>query len=228
MHISHRPRRRWGDATTLLSTIPRESISMVFTDPPFGISTNKTRTPNSFSGYQPNKGAWDRVVPATQWVPSCIDALKPGGIFACFGVFGSLVPIWVCLEQDCRMRFQTHITWHKTNPAPCVHRRGLTLANEFILVYSKGANWHFDYAASKRQNHGTQQHNHIDCPAVRRQFGRTVKPPLLLQRYIELYCPRNGTVLDPFAGTGSILDAAQIMKRYSIGIELDRTLKGRT
>lgn len=193
---------------------------MIFTDPPFGISKKrKNRKRNLFSGYQENKGAWDEVVPASEWISLAIDRLKDGGIFACFGVFGSLVPIYLeCKRLD--LRFQTHITWHKTNPAPCVHRRGLTLANEFILVFSKGSHWYFDYKRSKKQNHGKQQHNHIDCPAVRRVDGRTRKPIQLTSRYIELWCRRNGIVLDPFAGTGSLLEAAEFVHRNSIGIEI--------
>jgi site-specific DNA-methyltransferase (adenine-specific) len=215
----------WGDCRKILSTIKPESVQMVFTDPPFGISKGRGhRTPNKYSSYQPNKGPWDEVVTAQEWVPLVVNCLAPGGIFMVFGVFGSLIPIFkACFRSG--LRFQTHISWHKTNPAPCVHRRGLTMANEFILVFSKGPKWYFDYPESKRQNKGKQQHNHIDCPAVKRISGRTRKPQTLVARYIKLYCPRNGLVLDPFAGTGSILEAAESVGRKALGIEIDKQLR---
>jgi len=45
-------------------------------------------------------------------------------------------------------------------------------------------------------------------------------PTMLPERLISVYSHRDDTILDPFAGTGSTLLAAQRMERYSCGIEL--------
>ena len=49
----------------------------------------------------------------------------------------------------------------------------------------------------------------------------TQKPVKPLQKLIETFCPQGGLVLDPFAGSGSTLAAAQLAGRKWLGIELD-------
>ena len=59
--------------------------------------------------------------------------------------------------------------------------------------------------------------------AVRSMHGRAIHPtekPLgILAPLIEYACPPSGLVLDPFAGSGSTLDAARQSGRRAIGIE---------
>jgi len=51
----------------------------------------------------------------------------------------------------------------------------------------------------------------------------TVKPIALMRWLIDLACPEGGTVLDPFAGSGSTGCAAVLSGRRFAGIELDDT-----
>jgi site-specific DNA-methyltransferase (adenine-specific) len=54
----------------------------------------------------------------------------------------------------------------------------------------------------------------------RQNFHPTVKPTALMQYLIRLVTPENGTVLDPFAGSGSTGKAAILEGKRFIGIEL--------
>ena len=49
----------------------------------------------------------------------------------------------------------------------------------------------------------------------------TVKPDALMEWLVTLITPERGTVLDPFAGTGTTLQAARDKGFNSIGIEQD-------
>ena len=49
----------------------------------------------------------------------------------------------------------------------------------------------------------------------------TQKPVSVLLPLIETYCAAGGTVLDPFAGSGSTLFAARMLGRKWLGVELD-------
>ena len=46
-------------------------------------------------------------------------------------------------------------------------------------------------------------------------------PLTLAKHFIEIYSKEGDTVLDPFAGVGTTMDAANILKRNSLGVELN-------
>lgn len=58
-------------------------------------------------------------------------------------------------------------------------------------------------------------------PTPRRNTHPTVKPIKLMAYLIELGCPRNGVVLDPFVGSGTTCIAAKQLGRRYIGIEIN-------
>lgn len=62
----------------------------------------------------------------------------------------------------------------------------------------------------------------IKVPSVRGQRRHPDEKPLgILTPIIEYACPEGGLVLDPFAGSGSTLDAARQRGRRAIGVEAD-------
>ncbi|MFD3741083.1 DNA-methyltransferase [Streptomyces sp. NPDC058629] len=58
-------------------------------------------------------------------------------------------------------------------------------------------------------------------PSVRRGIHPTQKPTEILVDLITYACPPGGLVIDPFAGSGSTLDAARQSGRRAIGVEAD-------
>ncbi|GAA2929398.1 site-specific DNA-methyltransferase [Streptomyces enissocaesilis] len=59
----------------------------------------------------------------------------------------------------------------------------------------------------------------LQAQSVRGGLHPTEKPLGILTPLIEYACPPGGLVLDPFAGSGSTLDAARQSGRHAIGIE---------
>lgn len=96
-----------------------------------------------------------------------------------------------------------------------------------------GPNKHARARAARTPHTGTIGAHHYEDDGTRLmrsvQFARSVrgglhpteKPAGLLDPLIRYACPPGGLVVDPFAGSGSTLDAARQCGRRAIGIEAD-------
>lgn len=91
-----------------------------------------------------------------------------------------------------------------------------------VRTSPKTANWHGEQGSSAWVDDGTRlTHSVIDVANLyyRGAIHPTEKPIGILDPLIRYACPPGGLVLDPFAGSGSTLDAARQSGRRGIGIE---------
>jgi len=133
-----------------------------------------------------------------------------------------LIPARFALAmQDKKWILRNDLIWHKPNALPLRESDRLNLAHEHFFHFVKKpsygrAKYYYDASALK-----TRQTDVVSVLVEPGEDGHTATfPKALIEPRILSCCPEEGTVLDPFCGTGRVLDVAITSNRKAIGFEL--------
>jgi len=111
------------------------------------------------------------------------------------------------------------IIWNKPNPMPESVRDRCTKAHEYIFLFSKNQNYHFDVDAIKEPTRRKRSvWNVTKKPYKGAHFA--VYPPELIEPCIKAGSEKGDIVLDPFMGSGTTAMVAKSLGRDYIGCEL--------
>lgn len=128
--------------------------------------------------------------------------------------------------QDAGWWIRSEVIWHKPNAHPESVRDRPTKAHETLFLLSKSQNYYYDVEAV-RGPIGRRLRTVWDIPTEPRKIlnGHTGNHPApmplaLARRCIAITTREDSVVLDPYAGSGTTLLAAQELERKWIGIEL--------
>jgi site-specific DNA-methyltransferase (adenine-specific) len=143
------------------------------------------------------------------------------------------------------------IIWSKPNPMPESVRDRCTKAHEYIFMLTKSPRYHFDHEAikepevcgrkrgpalhpdakstngngglSRRESNGTRNRRSVWTVTTKPFKGAhfATFPPDLIEPCILAGCPSDGTVLDPFGGSGTTAGVALAHGRQAILCELN-------
>lgn len=120
---------------------------------------------------------------------------------------------------------RSDIIWAKPNPMPESVTDRPTRAHEYIFLLTKSARYWYDAAAIRDIGaDGEKKNKRTVWTVAPAQYPRAhfaTYPPELIKPCILAGCPQGGTVLDPFAGSGTTLATAIELGRNAIGIELN-------
>src|SRR4029077_15821222 len=154
----HHLRIYQGDCLEILSSIPENSVDLVFADPPYFLS-NGGITCHARKMVSVNKSAWDKSRGPdanhdfnTAWLAACQRILKPNGsiwVSRTAHVIQSLrFPLQspgtapstqsvACAMQQLVFKLLNDISWVKPNPPPNLSCRYFTHATETIIWAAK-------------------------------------------------------------------------------------------
>ncbi len=223
-----------GDCRDVLPTLPAASFNCVVTDPPYGQTSL----------------AWDKPLRASEWLPEVARVLIRSGSVWIWGTLRSLAPLCMEAEA-LGWRIAQDVVWEKHNGATFHADRFRRVHEQAVQLYRSDTPWGDIFKEpvytndatartvrrKKRPPHtgniGESHYTSIDGgPRLARGVfharschGRAVhptqKPVDVILPLIKFSCPPGGSVLDPFAGSGTTAIAAGILKRRSTMIELN-------
>lgn len=226
-----------GDSFQILKKVKRESVDMIFADPPYFLS-NDGITCRGGKMISVNKASWDKLEPNKvttvadkhrfnrRWIRMCKRILKPNGSIWVSGTMHNIYSIGMALEQE-GFKIINNITWQKTNPPPNLACRCFTHSTETILWAQKNdkkSRHLFNYSAMKEMNDGKQMKDvwtgSMTKPSEKKDGKHpTQKPEYLLDRIVLASTEEGQTVLDPFCGSGTTGVSALRYGRNFIGID---------
>jgi site-specific DNA-methyltransferase (adenine-specific)/modification methylase len=235
-----------GDCINVLNKkIDKESIDLIFADPPYNLSGNGLKWKGNKTGgdwYMVNE-QWDKMTApeyikfTRKWLGACDRVLKDKGSIYIACSYHNIAEVMIVLKQ-LDFKINNIITWYKTNAMPNMTRRVFTHSTEFVVWAVKGKKWVFNYEELKKinpekQKDGSpkQMRDLWESPLVQgkerlrgddgRALHPTQKPEEMLKRIILASSQKGDVVLDPFLGSGTTSYVAKKYGRRWIGIEKD-------
>jgi len=128
--------------------------------------------------------------------------------------------------QDAGWWLRSEVIWNKPNAHPESVRDRPTKAHETVFLFSKNQDYFYDVDAVRGPNN-RRLRTTWDIPTEprkrvveNRDDHPAIMPATLAERCIALTSRSGDAVLDPYAGSGTTLVAAQQMKRRWVGVEL--------
>ena len=228
-----------GDCLEILPELEKESIDLIFADPPYKLS-NGGITCKAGKIALVDKGEWDKSLGFDEdfkftykWIKLCKELLKPDGTIWISGTPHSIFQVGYAL-QSLGFQIMNEITWYKPNAPPNLSCRYFAHAHESIIwaKKSKEAKHTFNYALMKKWDDkispmGKQMRSVWSIPLTpqeEKKYGRhpTQKPLELLRRIILSSSNNGDLVLDPFVGSGTTGVIAKKFNRNFIGIEIEK------
>ena len=213
-----------GDCLDILREMESGSVDAVVTDPPYcsgaigeaqrtradgqGLRSENLKRFGWFTG--DNMGTAGLVWLLRSVAVESMRILKPTGSFLVFCDWRMLSAIQPAIESA-GMRYQDLIVWDKGHMGlGCGFRK----QHELILHFTAGKPVYYDRATA----------NVIKCARISTsdREHQTQKPTELIERLLQVVTPPNGTVLDPFLGSGTTGVAAVRLGHSFIGIEREQ------
>lgn len=206
-----------GDCLDVLRSLPDASVDAVVTDPPYSSGTRREAAKGLRKSMTRGKsdaewfGADSLTMLGFTWlIHACAvewqRVLAPGGNILSF-IDWRMMPHMAGAIESADLRYTGLLVWDKTYFGM---GRTFRKQHELVLHFTKGVG-----RAALRHDVGDV----IACKPIRHGSHPTEKPVALLHTLLSVVCPPGGTVLDPFAGSGTTCVAAKGLGMRYIGIE---------
>ena len=230
-----------GDCVAALEALPKNSVDVVFADPPYNLQLDGELHRPDQSKVDACDDHWDQFDTfkayddfTRAWLLAVRRVLKPNGTIWVIGSYHNIFRVGTVL-QDHGFWILNDVIWRKSNPMPNFRGRRFTNAHETMIWASRDQNakqYTFNYDAMKMANDDVQMRSDWLFPICNggerlkddegTKVHPTQKPEALLQRVILSSTKPGDVVLDPFFGTGTTGAVAKRLGRNFVGIEREQ------
>ena len=196
-----------GDCLQVMPTLPRKSFDLLLTDPPYAMPATY------YKGKKPQKKWSDTSIMQGWWrmfIAMTLPLMKDGSWLCTFTNANAISVFWPIMYEH--LTYMQLSVWDKVSAGPGVP---LMTECEFIISGTVGG--------GKRPNSTlplSTMFRHKIVPFAHR-VHQAQKPALLIEELLSVFCPPDGNVLDPFAGSGVVASVCERTGRSCTSIEWD-------
>ena len=226
------------DALDGIAELPDESIDLLIADPPYGLGKDY--------GNDSDKKPIHEFLPwMEKWLSLAIPKLKASGSLYIFATWRHSPEIFVSLKK--RLIMLNEIIWDRKVPSMGGTTRKFSSVHDTIGFFAKTEKYYFDidpiripYDAKTKKARSRsifvgKKWLEVGCNPkdvwsvsrlhrihAEREEHPTQKPLEIVERMVKASSPKGGTVLDPFAGSGTTVEACIRSGRHYIAFELNK------
>lgn len=216
-----------GDSISEMAKLPSKSVQLIVTDPPYNLGKN-------YGLCQDNLQFDEYLNFSRKWLSEATRLLTDDGSIYVFMGMKYISYIYIMLEQEFKMHFNSWITWFYTQGIG--KTKGFSPRHDDILFFTKHpSNFIFNidnvrvpqkFYRSINNMRGANpgnvwQFSHTHYCNKNRQNHPTQKPEALFERIISASSNEGDNILDPFVGSGTALRVCQQLNRNCIGIDIN-------
>lgn len=199
-----------GDCLELMKTIPDKSVDSIITDPPYGMDYQ--------SAWRSKGERFKKILndknPFIWFLYDAYRVLKDGGAIACFSDWKN-AETWRQAIEWAGFSIKSQVVWNREVHGMGDLKSSFGPQHDIVWFAVKGT---FTF-------HDKRPKSVINSKRIsgEKLLHPNEKPISLMEDLIRAITPINGSVFDPFMGSGSTGVACKNLKRNFIGIEKDET-----
>jgi len=194
-----------GDCFQLLKDVPSESVNLVLTDPPYGICFISNYADRFETIQNDDK-------PCVEWLPEAFRATKNGGGLICFCRWDVQETFRKAIEEA-GFTVKNQLVWVKDNWSMGDLNGNFASQHEVAWFATKG-----DFKLPNGRPTTVLEFKRVHSTFM---IHPTEKPVAMMRHLIEKTTVEGDTVLDPFAGSGSVPLAAKQSGRLFYAFEIE-------
>jgi site-specific DNA-methyltransferase (adenine-specific) len=213
IHVYHE------DALELMDKLPKESVDLVLTDPPYERARSSIAH-IARAGINPKDHAWDKL--DVGWVMRAAPLLVPGGQLLTFCPLEKIGDYEVACGAA-GLDYRMSLIWCRTNPGPAHRPTYVSAAEAIVWAVKPGRTPYFKPWEGKGTDGDYHPMNWFDSPICggKERLHPTQKPLAVILKLLARHSSADldHRVLDPFAGAGTTGVACRQLNQTCILVE---------